>query len=308
IASLFLLVASYSAPASELAIGVNTHGGFGPDIDVMRDMGATWVRVSLPWSVVEVRPNVYDFSYPDLLVNDLKARGMKILYLLAYPPSFWSSTGKDNGVPDKGAWTRYVDAISRRYASEVDAWEIWNEPNLGQFWQGNVWQYIDIALKPASPIIRRNAPGALIAAPGITHILESWPDFWLTQLNWFGALNTFDVVSYHLYSYSNSDRFREALSDSAFLKPSVRKVMEVSGLASKPFWLTEYGCDVNETLGDENRQAACLVGMARALKELPWVNGWFTYAMHDSNWALIRDDGTPRPSVAALKALYASWR
>jgi polysaccharide biosynthesis protein PslG len=305
--ALFLVLLLLATPVrAELAIGYNIHAGIGPQIDVLRDMGVNWVRVSINWGDVETQPNVYDWSYTDLVVSDLKARGMKILWILAYPPPFWSSTGDTNGVPDQHAWERYVDAISKRYP-QVDAWEIWNEPNLDLFFKGSVWQYIDIVLKPASPIIRRNAPGSLIAAPGITHILQAWPDFWMMQLKWFDALDTFDVVSYHLYAVSNVERFRKGLSESKFLAPSVRKVMEVSGLANKPFWLTEYGCDINENVGGEAYQAECLVGMAQVMKDLPWVSGWFTYAMNDSSWALFRQDGSVRPAAAALKALYTSW-
>jgi polysaccharide biosynthesis protein PslG len=305
--ALLLLFVSHGARA-EVAIGVNTHQAWGESIEILKDMGATWVRVSQPWAEIETRAGVYDFAFTDLMLNDLKARGMKVLFILAYPPPFWSSNGQQNGLPDQGAWTRYVDAVTRRYAGSVDAWEIWNEPNLGQFFKGTVWQYIDVVLKPASPIIRRNAPGALIAAPGITHILEAWPDFWMTQLRWFDVLDTFDVVAYHLYANSNVAKFKERMSKSEFLAPSVRRVMEVSGLAGKPFWLTEYGCDVDENVGGEEAQGDCLVGMAQVMKDLPWVSGWFTYAMNDGTWALLRQDGTERPAVAKLKALYASWR
>ncbi|MGE3975004.1 MAG: cellulase family glycosylhydrolase [Bdellovibrionales bacterium] len=301
------LLISTSAMAQQ-GYGVNIHQAAGQTIQIMRNMGATWVRVSHPWGEVERSANNYDFAWSDYMLRDLKSRGMKVFYILGYPPSFWSSNGQSNGVPNRNAWIKYVDTMTTRYRDYVDVWEIHNEPNLKEFWAGTMREYIEVLLKPASPIIRRNAPNSQIAAPGVTHIHSSKPGNYLKELRKYGALETFDVVSYHLYSKSKPADFRKDLLESRWGKPSVQKVLQDAGLTGKPFWLTEFGCDLQETRS-ETANANCIYEKVRILKSIPWITGFFIYNLTDGEagpqkWGLLRGDLSPTPSVPRLKPLF----
>lgn len=296
---LLFLACGYSK--AEIALGVNVHGAAGDSLKPLEYMGATWLRFSYDWRSTEVAKGEYNWEYTDYMLRDAKQRGFKILYILAYPPDFWSSTGGSNGVPDKGAWMRYVDAITKRYADWVDVWEVWNEPNLDIFFKGTAKQYIDIVLKPASPIIRENAPNSKIAAPGLAHLGDMIK--WLKELKRYNALDTFDIVSHHLYSRSRPADFKRMMLKSSWGSPSVLKAMQEAGLTDKDFWLTEYGCDQNET-HSEGANANCLFNMTKILMEIGWVKGLFIYALQDAGWALINEDLSPKASVARVRTLF----
>ena len=35
----------------------------------------------------------------------------------------------------RGAWTAFVRALAEHFRDRVEHWEIWNEPNIKNFWQ-----------------------------------------------------------------------------------------------------------------------------------------------------------------------------
>jgi len=53
--------------------------------------------------------------------------------------------------------------VAARYAGTIQAWGLWNEPNLTQFWSGTRQQFIDVVLKPGADAIHAANPSALVA-------------------------------------------------------------------------------------------------------------------------------------------------
>ncbi len=45
---------------------------------------------------------------------------------------------------DYREWTDYVAAVVSRYAGDIHHWEIWNEPDLTEFWNGTPEQYAQL--------------------------------------------------------------------------------------------------------------------------------------------------------------------
>jgi beta-glucosidase/6-phospho-beta-glucosidase/beta-galactosidase len=43
-------------------------------------------------------------------------------------------------------WRTFVRAVATRYKGQIEAYEIWNEPNLKMFWTGSVEQLVTIQL------------------------------------------------------------------------------------------------------------------------------------------------------------------
>jgi hypothetical protein len=120
----------------------------------MSSLGVNWAREDLSWSDVESQKGVFDWSSFDKIVYDAQARGITILPIVGYAPS-WSSPG------DSADYAAFVKAAVERYGPGTRAnlpwWELWNEPYFAYAW-GN---------KTAEPAAyARDAVAAAEAAKG----------------------------------------------------------------------------------------------------------------------------------------------
>jgi polysaccharide biosynthesis protein PslG len=105
------------------------------------------VRDGLLWSQVEPVEGRRDWRRPDSVVEELRDAGIEPLLVVSGSPSWAngvpeSTPGHEFHVPPRGAaldawlhdYTDFLAAAVRRYHDYVRRWEIWNEPNLVQFW------------------------------------------------------------------------------------------------------------------------------------------------------------------------------
>ena len=106
------------------------------------------VRDGLLWSQIEPIEGRRNWSRTDSVVEQLRAAGIEPLLVVGGSPSWangvpGSTPGQTAYVPPAGAardaWLRhYADFLAaavRRYHDFVRRWEIWNEPNLSEFWR-----------------------------------------------------------------------------------------------------------------------------------------------------------------------------
>jgi polysaccharide biosynthesis protein PslG len=105
-----------------------------------------WVRLwdcRVTWKDIHLGPNNYDWTRLDYLVNLYSDRN--ILYVFAatpkwlsqkpYPPhpAPWLGEGSNSLPVDIEEWNKFVWMLSKRYAGKIQAYEIWNEPQLVDF-------------------------------------------------------------------------------------------------------------------------------------------------------------------------------
>jgi GH35 family endo-1,4-beta-xylanase len=98
------------------------------------------------------------------------------------------------------AWKSWVNAVSQRYGASIDAYQIWNEANLADFYQGTPKEMAQLT-REAYKIIRRNDPTAKVVSASSTVRLESayqrfFPAY-LKELKKMGW--PIDVISFHTY-------------------------------------------------------------------------------------------------------------
>jgi hypothetical protein len=117
--------------------------------DEIQGFGVRWLRVVLYWHGVapvpddpgvprfdETDPNGYPgFARYDRLVREARARDMRILLTVSGPVPRWATRDRDSTVtrPSATRFGRFMRAVIRRYADDVDHWSIWNEPNHPDF-------------------------------------------------------------------------------------------------------------------------------------------------------------------------------
>lgn len=144
------------------------HANVAGTLITMRDLGATVVKVTVPWSGIAPNPLSRTVprnfkasnpaSYPaaswpfyDSLVRLAKTDGLKVDFMVTSPAPLWATaTGAPSNSNYKGAWKpntadfgAFMEALGTRYDGKykprgqttalprVSMWSIWNEPNDG---------------------------------------------------------------------------------------------------------------------------------------------------------------------------------
>ncbi len=158
--------------------------------------------------------------------------------------------GTDVPAPGKAVnpanpWARFVALAVERYrpggaaGTNVRFWEVWNEPDLCQFWNGSVEEYARL-LKVAYLVIKQRDPSATVLWGGLAHYEQ--PEFLPALVNLLAqdplaeAYNGFfDAAASHQYSASwLGYRYTKR----------VRDVLASVGWEDKPIWITESGVPV----------------------------------------------------------------
>ena len=195
------------------------------------------------WGQVEQAPGQFWWNGLDYAIQNANAQKVSILYVLGSTPT-WAATNKKQGTyPNKGAasmptmaaWTAWVDAVTKRYANSIDAYQIWNEANLQTFWQGTPQQMAQLTAA-AAQIIRQNDPTARIVAASSTVRLQSaYKKFFPAYLRALRGLGwPVTDISAHFYPPAKGTP-----GDRALYIQQVEGDMAKAGVPGLPLWDTE---------------------------------------------------------------------
>jgi hypothetical protein len=189
-------------------------------------------------------------------------------------------------------WKTFVTTVATRYKGRIHNYEIWNEPNLKQFWSGTTDQLLALT-REASQIIRGIDPRALIVSPAAT---SGYGVKWLSEFLSKGAGQYVDVIGYHFYV---SDQPPEAMVD---VIEQVEQTMANNGVGAKPLWDTEAGWFKPNPFPSDELAASYL---ARAFI-LNWAAGvqrfyWYAWDNHKMTVETTEaDDETLKPAGRAF--------
>ncbi|KAH3731523.1 cellulase family glycosylhydrolase [Pelomyxa schiedti] len=125
-------------------LGVNIHF-VEPDVDALyaaRLIGFGFVRMDLTWSEVEKTKGEYDFSGYDKLVQALQTFSMKALFILDYGnplyydgPQPYDGTYGPSSLEYQTAYANFARAAAQHFnINQLVGLELWNEPNIENFW------------------------------------------------------------------------------------------------------------------------------------------------------------------------------
>ena len=223
-------IPSAQIPFSRIGIGFEKldRGVFDPNkaYDKVARTGAKKVRIQSGWARTETTPGVYDFSWLDEIVENLRSRGLEPWLDLCYGNPLYTELAKPVfgavGCPpimsedEMQAWLRYVDATVRHFSGKISLYEIWNEPDNAFSWRHeegdykvntkdnvrNAREYGIFATRTAQAI-KAADPAARIAAGSIAHLenLRYVNDILAT-----GLYRHIDAITFHIYSSFDGDR------------------------------------------------------------------------------------------------------
>jgi len=261
-------------------VGMNLHIGDQSFVDAAVDLGATWVRLDANWWVLEPAQGTFDWAALDDGVTRCRDAGLKVFLTLAYTPSWVPRHGdtdawSGNDVPDGSTeWTDFVAAAVVRYrALGVTHFGLWNEANLGGFWEGTAAEYVSTILVPGAAAVRDACVDCLVLGPDLASVGE-WDD-WLDDMLASTPLGTFDVFTHHSYNgfeetgvqVWDNDRFFNVLDQQrfAFTRRDLRQLLDGWGYDGE-VWISETGYEASPAgdAGEEDLQAIYVV---RVLEE-----------------------------------------
>lgn len=100
--------------------------------------GVTWVRERAGWNSYEPSKGTYNFTGTEVIFKTISSTGMNLLVDLCPAPSWATAsagyTGKDRAggfQHNQLAFYHMCKAMTEYYEGVVDAWELWNESDLG---------------------------------------------------------------------------------------------------------------------------------------------------------------------------------
>lgn len=245
------------APAARAAVPLSFVGLYAEDTSGFADqarLGVGIVRQPFDWSRVERSPGDFDFSVYDDFVGKAAAAGVSVLPILARPPEFRSSRpprSRSQAMypPVSNAdYAAFVYAAVERYGPmgtfwsshpdvpflPIHAWQVWNEPNIPNWWRSgpDPRRYVAL-LRAGAKAIRAADPGAEVVAAGLPNSKLGVPFLkFLDGMYRAGARGWFDTLAIHPYAPS--------VGGVVSLAERARVLMDRWHDRSR-LWITEFG-------------------------------------------------------------------
>ncbi len=173
------------------------------DMGYVRDAGFGWIKQIFAWADIEgAAKGHYEWARTDRLVDQAQQYGLKLLVRVDVAPG-WAQGG--NGpMRDFNDYGDFMYALATRYKGLVDAYQIWNEPNLAREWGGyrpDPAAYAQL-LRVAYTRIKQADPGALVVSAGLAPTTASgdiaMPDVdFVRGMYQAGAEPYFDALGAH---------------------------------------------------------------------------------------------------------------
>jgi hypothetical protein len=309
-------------------------------LTLAKSAGARVISVGVSWISLQgdSANQVIDWSSLDQLVQGANLLGMKARFVVFGIPT-WA---RDPGAPDAAdapwyppqsaneiaAWTGFINVLLDHFGSTVTYLEVWNEPNLSDFWY-----------EPPSPsAYARLLSATYVAAKQIDPDLQiifgglSRNDIGYLQ-TYYQVLaadypsaksenNYFDLLGIHPYDDNRSP----STDSSQWIIPgtfgeidlnfmgmrTMMSVMAGNGDGSKQIYVGEFGYSTTPNNGfpgvsDAQRaawvpQAFSEAGTLHDVDVISWYY-YFPTPTDGSNWAIVSSDWSPSATFSALQSL-----
>ena len=215
--------------------------------------GVGFLRHNFDWTYIEYAPGKYDFSLEDWWVAATARKRIRILPILFGAPTFYTRrfTGGTAPPSDNAAFGNFSAALVRRYGPDgsfwaehpevpklpIRSWQIWNEPNLRQYWypRPNPAAYVRL-LKAAYAGIKSVDRRAEVVTAGLpdSKLGDAMPfRKFVTGMYRAGAKSAFDSLAPNAYATTARGVVK--------LIGKTRALMRHFGDRRAGMWVTEVG-------------------------------------------------------------------
>lgn len=236
----------------------------------LSSLGVTWVKQEIAWRDFEPTQGNIDFDTLDNIVNTLRASNINILLTVSAAPSWARSNADENGPPDNFAdYGAFLGALAARYAGQVQAYEIWTEPNLRREWNSSLHsispaKYVEL-LGVAYNAVKASDPNAVVISAGLAPTgfndgVNAINDRqFLAGIYTAGGANVSDAIGAHPNGWANppdalcctapvgvETHFEDASFYFQETLRAYRDIMVNSGDGSTAIWVTKFGWGTSE--------------------------------------------------------------
>jgi hypothetical protein len=308
-------------------------------------VGINWVRLHdagteyIGWYHLERKPG--EWTFQDREIQRYRQHHMKILGLLSTAPE-WASTMQKKNSPyfdryyeprDMEQFTAYARTVAKRYKGTIDAYDVWNEPWLPQFWHAGrdaakgtgaeSYVYSDDPEGHYADLMEAAYKGVRSVDKNITVLgFNTSAGFakWTRAIMERGGLRNCDAICYHHYAGGLAGGPSDIVEQG--WKQAIGPIAD-AGKLDKPVWMSEgsptagsIGAgfykhtlpyeDDEDVMDTSNRLCRYVVSLlAQRVQKV------FLYSMHchtyfgpKTEWrALVTEEGYLHPCAAAHSAM-----
>ncbi len=142
----------------------------------VQEMGFGWVKQNFGWRDIEGGgKGEFNWYWPDFVVDLTEEAGLNLLVRLDHQPLWSVMSLPDEQITNNQPPVNYQDfadfcgVLAERYRGRIDAYQIWNEPNLSREWglrPPNPAEYVAL-LKGCYEAIKTADPQAIVISAGL---------------------------------------------------------------------------------------------------------------------------------------------
>ena len=236
--------------------------------DLLGQTGIKRARCQTGWARCEKEKGVYDFEWLDLIVDNLRVRGIQPwfnvgfgnpLYMPDVPnPTAVGCVPLFYGKETIEAWKRFVQALAAHFRGRVAEYEIWNEPNIEHFWypeKPSGKKYAEL-VQLTGAVIRKEIATCRIGAC-VSGTFEEGPTRYITEFAESLNPGELDFFCYHCYLWIPEEGSAKhfGLIKKIFAENGHTKLSYWNGEAGHASWYPDHYWHPWETQGNEHRQA-----------------------------------------------------
>ena len=222
-------------------------------------------------------PSSYDFEELDKVIDNILATGSEVYF------RFGASQNDDNKFPEEGTeeWTQFLQDLTTMaehivmhydfgwddgYYNTLDYFEIWNEPDLQDFWPNTANQYYEM-YNSVSKAVEKLDPTLPIGGPTLTTLNDD--DGIEESFIKYVKENDcpLDFYAYHFYPSNNCDPY-----DYSRWAYHLHSILEDYGYGDVPMMLSEYGTvlfNPNAFSMADSAEASYLASLMMYLQDTP---------------------------------------
>ena len=330
VAAVLLCLLPASAAADARWLGFNDNSVLAQDLNPSQDAqllsqaGANSARITVDWSWVEKSQGKLDLSMYDPVYNAWITHGIRPVFIVTGSPQWawpvgwqWLSTcvdGQPCHVPPDplkdSDWASFVGAVAARFPL-ARAIEVWNEPNLQDFFATGVdpQRYTQLlkaaysavkAVNPAMPVLGGSlASGANEDAGAASYGIAPF----LRAMYAAGARGSMDGLSIHAYPGSGGS------AEAAIASVDAAQNTQTAAGDLTPLWITEVGASTTGGF-TESSQATLLGKLLPDLMNRPDVEAVFVHSLVDAShmpatnpergFGVLQDANDPKPAYCTV--------